>query len=62
MFVGELYANAFKTVAIALVYSPVWPIATLLTPIGLLVAYFCFNFAVTHTRREAPTSRTVALL
>jgi len=48
IFVGELYANALKTFAICLVYAPMWPLASLLVPFALLVAYFCFNLAIVY--------------
>ena len=48
MFVGELYANALKTVTICLVYSPLWPPAYMLSAIGVLVAYVCFSIAISY--------------
>ena len=54
MFVGELYANAMKTFAVAIVYQPLWPTAPLLVPLGLLAAYGCFNFAIVFWWRPPP--------
>jgi hypothetical protein len=54
MFVGELYANALKTFAIAVLYQPVWPLVPFLVPVGLLVAYLCFNFAIVFWWRPPP--------
>jgi len=48
MFVGELYANALKTVTICLIYSPLWPPAYLLAAVGVLVAYLCFSCATSY--------------
>ena len=46
MFVGELYANALKTITICLIYSPLWPPAYLLSACASLVAYGCFSAAM----------------
>ena len=54
LFVGELYANALKTLAICLVYGPIWPLSYLLTPVALVVEYFCFSFAIFYWWGPAP--------
>lgn len=52
--VGELYANALKTLSICLVYGIIWPACYLFTPFALLFQYCCFNFAVVFWWRPAP--------
>ena len=54
MYVGELYANALKTFSVALIYSPLWPLAHIIVLIGLLITYLCFNFAIIFWWRPPP--------
>ena len=45
---GETYAAVLKTVAMALVYSPLQPLCLVVAPLALLGAYLCLNFALCH--------------
>ena len=48
MLLGELYASTIKTVALCLVYAPLWPPAYIVTALALLLNYVCTKFAVAY--------------
>jgi len=54
MLLGELYASCLKTVALCLIYAPLWPMAYLLTALALLFSYACTKFAVGFWYRKPP--------
>jgi len=46
MFIGELYASVYKTVALCFVYAPLFPLAYLLCAVSLLVQFACNKFCL----------------
>ena len=49
---GVQYAFTLKSVALGLVYGPIWPFAYLLTSIGLVLAWLCTRFGLRHWYRH----------
>ena len=49
---GVQYAFTLKSVALGLVYGPIWPFAYLLTSIGLALAWICTRFGLRHWYRH----------
>lgn len=54
MLLGELYAANLKTVALCLIYAPLWPWAYLLTAVALALSYWCTKFAVAYWYKKPP--------
>jgi hypothetical protein len=54
MLLGELYAASLRTVALCLLYAPLWPFAYLLTACAMAVTFWCTKFAVSKWYRRPP--------
>ena len=50
--VGVHYALTLKSVALGLVYGPLWPPAYLLTSVGLALSWICTRFGLRHWYRS----------
>lgn len=46
MPLGEMYAATVKAVALTLVYAPMWPLAYLVSAVGLFLAFWCSKLAI----------------
>ena len=51
---GLLYSQAVKSVALGLVFGPLYPIAYLLTAVGLLLCWFCTRVGMRYWFRKPP--------
>ena len=51
---GLLYSQAVKTVALGLIFGPLYPIAYLLTAVGLLLCWFCTRVGMRYWFKKPP--------
>lgn len=51
---AETYASVTKSLALCLIYAPLWPPAYGLTAVLLLFSYFCYRYAVRHWYARPP--------
>jgi len=54
MLLGELYAANLKTVALCLLYAPLWPLAYLLTAVALGITFLATKYAVSKWYKKPP--------
>lgn len=57
MLLGELYAANLKTVALCLLYAPLWPLAYLLTAVALGITFLATKYAVSKWYKKPPQVR-----
>ena len=54
MLLGGLYANSLKSVALCLLYAPLWPAAYVLTAVALMLNFLATKFAVSKWWAKPP--------
>lgn len=48
MYIAELYANSLKTVALGLVYGPIYPVSYLWSSFAMFFCYACSRYALSR--------------
>lgn len=51
---GELYSNTMKTIALGLIYGPLYPVTFLWTSIAMVVCYSATKYNISHYSMRPP--------